>query len=111
MPGSTPNRQLPYPLPTDQVSAGASDIRALAEAVDVELATIQYGTTYVQMVNGQARVDFPRPYSAPPTVVVTPAVSKGSQIAVELVDANGFNVGWLNEGSTATNLHWIAIGR
>ena len=33
MPGNTIHG-LPYPLPTDQVSAGAGDIRALAEAVD-----------------------------------------------------------------------------
>ena len=37
MPGNTP-RKYPYPLPTDQVSEGASDIRALAEAVDADVA-------------------------------------------------------------------------
>jgi hypothetical protein len=38
MPANTPNLGLPYPLPTDQVSEGASDIQALAEAVDPILA-------------------------------------------------------------------------
>jgi hypothetical protein len=40
MPGSTGRYRLPYPLPTDQVSAGASDIRALAEALDAALAIL-----------------------------------------------------------------------
>jgi hypothetical protein len=34
MPAQTPVHGLPYPLPTDPVSAGANDIRALAEAID-----------------------------------------------------------------------------
>lgn len=38
MPATTPVFHLPYPLPTDQVSAGAGDIRALAEAVEPILA-------------------------------------------------------------------------
>ena len=39
MPSQTP-RGLPYPLPTDPVSHGADDIRALAEAVDPRLAEV-----------------------------------------------------------------------
>ena len=34
MPGTTPKLALPFPLPNDQVSQGATDIRALAEAVE-----------------------------------------------------------------------------
>jgi hypothetical protein len=37
MPANTPTWQLPYPLPTDPVAAGAADIRALAEALDARL--------------------------------------------------------------------------
>jgi hypothetical protein len=37
MPASTPNG-LPYPLPTDQLQAGAADIQALAEELDSRVA-------------------------------------------------------------------------
>lgn len=40
MPDSTP-LGFPFPLPTDQVAAGAADIRALAEAVDAKITSLE----------------------------------------------------------------------
>jgi hypothetical protein len=39
MPANTPKWQLPYPLPTDQVSAGAADIQALATSTEAAIAS------------------------------------------------------------------------
>jgi hypothetical protein len=50
MPGQTLHG-LPYPLPTDQVSEGAADMRALAEAVD--------GSTQIPLLNAGANLRLP----------------------------------------------------
>jgi len=39
LPSSTPVYALPYPLPTDQVSEGANDIKALADRLEAVLGT------------------------------------------------------------------------
>lgn len=40
MPANTPELGIPYPLPTDQISAGASDMQAIAESVEANLQNV-----------------------------------------------------------------------
>ena len=53
MPGTTPSLALPYPLPTDQVSQGSADIRALAEDVERKLGSIVGATLPAAPTAGQ----------------------------------------------------------
>jgi hypothetical protein len=86
MPANTPRLALPYPLPTDQVAAGATDIRALAEAVDPILAaavqpfdhtsatTLDFGTLTVPLAQGETKsvgFGYRYAYAVSPIVLVS----------------------------------------
>lgn len=66
----------PYPNPTDPAAAGADNIKALADAVQLRLRTSAGGTTPLVVAAGsafqQAAVTFPvGRFTAPPSVAVS----------------------------------------
>jgi hypothetical protein len=139
MPANTPNLALPYPLPTDQVAAGAGDIRALAEAIDPLLANaveapggadryrLQAGQVVIGTMdaNTETRVTvvYPEPFAAVPVVLAFPSFPGP---AVNTNQGRAPAVAWLMQGWTAAQadfgvrqtssgpadvtLQWLAFG-
>ena len=120
MPANTAGKALPYPLPSEPVSAGAENIRKLAQSVDnmVQSGTVNTGT----MVAGTAvdvPVVFPVAYAAVPTVVVTAlgtapenTVASVTSNAAGLPTATGFTVRAKRiSGTAAFDVAWVAIGK
>jgi hypothetical protein len=140
MPATTPVFHLPYPLPTDQVSAGAGDIRGLAEAIEPILAgnvdapgtaarwMLQTGADGVPLAAGETL--------ALPVAVYAPAFAATPNVVFGLApfnDAGGNTspqyapvVGWIYTQSAAQHqlmirntsngalglvgVYWIAFG-
>jgi hypothetical protein len=115
--GTTPLHDLPYPEGSDP-PAGHVQMRALAEAVDEALPgyRVQKGSATVTHAAAQtASVDvtFPEPFTAPPTIVVTPTRSDFS-LGIANVTASGFRVNsrFLAGSSSSSSfaVTWIAVG-
>jgi len=118
MPATTAVRALPYPLPSEPVSAGAENIRKLAQSVDnmaqggrVTLPEAAIGS------NMDFAVVFPVPYAAVPHVIVT-AITTAPDVALAMalagsVTANGFTVRGrrVSGNSGAFDALWIAVGK
>lgn len=60
MPGQTPKLGLPYPLPTDPIADGATQIRALAEKLDEQNVNVEYGQFLARLdMTTSTTFDFP----------------------------------------------------
>jgi hypothetical protein len=114
MPATTAGRNLPYPLGTDRLMDGDDQIRKLAQSVD---NMIQSGVISVPLVAVNAPVSvnvvFPVPYSATPNVTCSPVTNNPHQVfaSVNAPTAAGLVIwGARTSGTTAINVHWVAVG-
>ena len=113
MPGQTPKLGLPYPLPTDPIADGATQIRALAEKLDEQNVNVEYGEFQVPLhMETDKNFDFPvkitfkQQWSRAPKVILTAGngVSTTNSVAVFthqslIISPTGFN-GTLTWNST-----------
>lgn len=114
--GTTFYHGYPYPESSDSPD-GASQIRALAEAVDADMWTIQVNIASITLsaaVAGNVEVTFPSAFGGTPLVV---AVAEDSyyNVSVYNVTTTGFNVACRHLNNTAATttvwLQWIAVGK
>jgi len=136
MPGSTTLLALPYPLPTDQVSEGAADMQALAQAIDPLLANaveapgtgryrLQAGRSPGYHLSDHSRatgtITFPDAFSAVPLAVllgIECGVSDPGEpapIAVAWINTLApasatFTLQQMIAGVVDLYVHWIALG-
>jgi hypothetical protein len=130
---------LPYPEPTDPVAAGADNIKALANAVDIDLThgLINYNgvgdtvPTPDKLLIQAKSINYMTDYYGDYTLTFPVPFAAGSQVVVVITDANpsfrgqhslrgptltNISVNAVNaDGSprrdTAGNVSYIAIGR
>lgn len=121
MPGSTPTYGFPYPVSTDLVTNGASDMQALAEAVEADMSAIDgrlgtvEGETYAQSrstgpaaFNGSGWVDVAHGLGVKPSVVTVQCLSHfgdtwTTTVDMSATDANSFRVYGRNTGGAILN--------
>jgi hypothetical protein len=117
MAATTPTGGLPYPAPTDPVSAGADDIRRLAQALDVR---IQTGTTNVPFVTtgtpASVNVTFPAAFAGTPVIALTTrgaAAPQNFALSTQNETTTGFTC-WATRiagAAGSVGVGWIAVGK
>lgn len=135
--GTTSNYALPYPAATDPPD-GATQIQALATAVDTNLKTvdnkvvaipkIQAGQVSVtpggtainffsgsgQYYRGTATVTFATAFSATPAITVSAATSVPGtflEASVSGASATGFTINVARVDTTSQPVYWIAVSQ
>jgi hypothetical protein len=108
---------LPYPLPTDPVSAGAEDIRKLTAALDIR---IQTGTTNVPFVTtgtpASVAVTFPTTFATAPVIMLTvrgAAAPQNFSVSTQNEAVGGFTC-WATRiagAAGSVGVAWMAIGK
>lgn len=115
--GTTNRNRWPYPEPNEAVAQGATNIRSLAQSIDLA-PVVQVGSATLTMNAGVGTVAvvFPRVMPTVPTVILSPDAITGNTATVGNVIAlsvNGFTVRiqqMVGLGYTGSlGFHWAAL--
>ena len=117
MPGTSTRGKLPYPLPSEPVSAGADSIRKLAQSVDnmVQAGTVSMDFTALNS-NVDVNINFAVAFASAPFCYCGMITGFPQNYVVSILStgltASGCTIRGrqISGGLGAINVHWIAVG-